>query len=292
MIDRIRVLLLVLCFQLVAQAQIDELITRYAGENANGYIEPLITGFGANLNSGLYRSAKIPVMGLHLNIGITIMAARFSDSQRKFIASTTGYFYPYQQVEAPTIIGDPTGTSAVSPQGGEYVFPGGYDMKSFMIGTPSLTIGSVFGTEATLRYIETNLSEEIGVISLFGIGLRHSVNQYFPTLPLDMAAGIFYHRFNISNIVNSKVYCVHAEVGKSLYILDVYGGLAYESNQASVEYAFDSGIKTTNISVMVTGKNKFRVTAGLGFNFTLFHINLDYNLGHQNVVNASVSLGL
>jgi hypothetical protein len=292
MIYRVRVLLLVLCFQLVAHAQIDELITRYAGENADGYIEPLITGFGANLNSGLYRSAKISVIGLHLNIGVTVMAARFSDSQRKFTATTTGYFYPQQRVEAPTVIGDPAGASAVSPLGTEYVFPGGYDMKSFMIGAPSVTVGTIFGTEATLRYLKTNLSEEIGAISLFGIGFRHSVSQYFPMLPLDIAAGIFYHRFKISDIVNSKVYCVHAEIGKSLNILDVYGGLAYESNKANVEYTFDSGVETTDISIDVTGKNKFRLTAGLGFNFTLFHINLDYNLGNQNVVNATVSLGL
>jgi len=292
MIDRVRVFFFLLCFLLVAQAQVDELITRYAGENGDGYSEPLITGFGANLNSGLYRSAKVPVMGLHLNIGITIMSTRFSDDQRKFTASTTGYFYPPQEVKAPTVIGDPTGASAISPNGSEYVFPGGYDMKSFMIGVPSVTIGSIFGTEASLRYLKARLNEEIGELSLFGIGVRHSVSQYFSMLPIDIAAGIFYHKFKISNIITSNVYCLHAEVGKSLDIMDVYGGLAYESNKAKVEYTFDSGVETVDIFIDVTGKNKFRVTAGLGFNFTLFHINLEYNLGNQNVINAGVSLGL
>ena len=292
MINGIRTLLAVLCFLAAAQAQVDELISRYAGENGDGFIEPLITGFGANLNSGLYRSAKIPVIGLHMTIGINALAARFSDDQRKFTATTTGYFYPVQEVEAPTVIGDPKGASAISPEGTEYVFPGGYDMRSFMIGVPSFTIGSIFGTEATLRYFKARLNEEIGELSLFGIGARHSVSQYFPTLPIDIAAGIFYHKFKISEIVTSNVYCLHAEVGKSLAIMDVYGGLAYEANKAKVEYTFDSGVETADVSIDVTGKNKFRLTAGVGFNFTLFHINLDYNIGNQNVLNAGVSLGL
>jgi len=231
-------------------------------------------------------------MGLHLNFGINAMVTRFSDDQRTFMATTTGYFYPVQEVEAPTVIGNPTGASAVSPDGTEYVFPGGYDMISFMIGVPSFTIGSIFGTEATLRYFKARLNEELGDFSLFGIGARHSVSQYFPTLPLDIAAGIFYHKFKISDIVTSNVYCLHAEVGKSLNIMDVYGGLAYEANTARVEYTFDSGVETEDVSIDVTGKNKFRLTAGVGFNFTLFHINLDYNIGNQNVLNAGISLGL
>ena len=292
MINRAIFLLVTLCLLGTARAQVDELITRYAGENADGFIEPLITGFGANLNSGLYRSANIPLMGLHLNFCINAMAARFSDDQRTFVATTTGYFSPLQEVDVPTVIGDPKGASAVSPDGTEYVFPGGYDMISFMIGVPSFTIGSIFGTEATLRYFKARLNEELGDFSLFGIGARHSVSQYFPTLPLDIAAGIFYHKFKISDIVTSNVYCLHAEVGKSLNIMDVYGGLAYEANTARVEYTFDSGVETEDVSIDVTGKNKFRLTAGVGFNFTLFHINLDYNIGNQNVLNAGISLGL
>ncbi len=273
-------------------AQIDDLIERYAGVNADGFIEPLITGFGADLNSGLYRSARVPRMGLHLNIAINGMLAIFPDDQRTFTAATTGFFFPPKEVETATIIGDGRGTIVTSPSGTEYIFPGGYDMKSFLIGVPTVTVGSIMGTEASLRYFKAKLNEDIGDISLLGFGVRHSISQYFPLLPVDIAAGVFYHKFQISEIVDSKVYCVHAEVGKSLSIIDVYGGLGLESNKAKVEYTFDSGVGTEQVSIDVSGKNKFRMTAGVGFNFALFHINLDYNLGNQNVVNAGISLGL
>jgi len=110
--------------------------------------------------------------------------------------------------------------------------------------------------------------------------------------PVDIAAGFFYHKFKIGDIVKGNVYTIHAEAGKSFVVVNVYGGLAYESNKAKLEYTFDSGIETGDVSLDVTGDNKFRVTAGVGFNFTLFHINVDYCLGKQSVLNAGLSIGL
>jgi hypothetical protein len=274
-----------------SRAQVEDLIKRYAGENAVGYIEPLITGFGANLNSGLYRNANIPQFGLHINFGINGTMAIFSNKQRKFTATTTGYFYPVQQVETSTIIGNPRGTVVTSPTGTEYVFPGGYNLKSFLIGIPQVAVGSFAGTEATIRYFRARLNSNIGDLALFGIGVRHSVSQYFPTLPMDIAAGFFYHKFKIGTIVKSDVYCFHAELGKSFKIVNIYSGLAFESNKAHVEYEFDSTVAAEDVSIDVVGKNKFRITLGVGFNLKLFHINLDYNLGYQNVINTGVSIG-
>jgi hypothetical protein len=274
------------------EAQVDELIQRYAGENGKGYIKPLITGFGADLNSGLYRTANVPKMGLHINIAINGMIAIFSDDQKKFTATTTGYFYPVEEVEAPTVIGDPKGARVSSPQGTDYVFPGGYDVKSFMIAAPTLTVGSIMGTEASLRYFKAELNKDIGELSLFGIGGRHSISQYIPLSPVDIAVGFFYHKFKIGDIVKSNVYTIHAEAGKSFTVINVYGGLAYESNKATLNYTFDSGFETQEVSLDVTGDNKFRFTAGVGFNFTLFHINVDYSIGKQSVLNAGVSVSL
>ncbi len=272
--------------------QIEDLVSRYAGENGEGFIKPLITAFGANLNSGLYRSAHVPTMGLHLNFALNGMVSIFSDDQRSFTATTTGYFYPVEEVKTSTVIGDPQGAIATSPSGTEYVFPGGYDLRSFMIATPTITVGSIYGTEASLRFFQARLSEDIGDISLLGIGARHSISQYIPMSPVDIAAGIFYHRFKIGDIVKSNVTAIHAEVGKSLPVINVYAGLAYETNSASLDYTFDTGVETGEVSLDVTGENKFRTTLGIGFNFTLLHINVDYNIGQQQVLNAGLSVGL
>lgn len=286
------ILILLSGFAANSHGQIDALVERYAGDNAEGFLKPLITGFGANLNSGLYRSANVPKMGLHFNIALNAMVAIFPSDQKTFLATTTGYFTPEQTFDAPTVIGDPKGATATSPSGAEYIFPGGYDMKSFLIGAPTLTVGSIFGTEGSIRYFKARLNEDLGDISLFGIGGRHSVSQYIPMSPVDIAVGVFFHTFKISEIVTSKVSTFHAEVGKSFTIANIYGGLAYETNNAKIEYTFTGGSETEEIDLDVKGDNKFRVTLGAGLNFGLFHWNIDYNIGNQHVINTGISIGL
>ena len=275
-----------------AYSQIDDLVERYAGVNAEGYLKPLITAFGSNLNSGLYRSANVPKIGFHFNIALNAMVAIIPSSQNTFMATTTGYFVPVQTFEAPTVTGDPQGSVVTSGSGAEYIFPGGYDTKSFLLGVPTLTVGSVFGTEASLRFFKARVNEDLGDISLFGIGGRHSISQYFPMSPVDIAVGIFYHTFEISDIVTSNVTAIHAEVGKSFTIANIYGGLAYESTKAKVEYTFESGSTVEDVNLDFNGENKFRITLGAGLNFGLFHWNVDYNIGNHQVINTGISIGI
>jgi len=286
------VAIFLLGFSSDSRAQVEDLVERDAGENADGFLRPLITAFGSNLNSGLYRSAHVPKMGVHVNVAINGMVAMIPSSQRTFQATTTGYFFPVQTVEAPTVMGDPAGVIVTSPNGTAYAFPGGFDSKTFLIGMPTITVGSIFGTEGSIRFFKAKLNDDVGDISLFGIGGRHSVSQYIPLSPVDIAAGVFYHKFKIGDIVDSNVLAIHAEVGKSFTIINVYGGLAYEKNDAKAEYTFDSGSVTQDVNVDITGDNKFRLTLGLGFNFGLFHWNVDYNIGNQQVINTGISIGI
>ncbi len=275
-----------------AHAQLESLLERYTGENAAGFIRPLVTGFGADLNSGLYQSAYVPKGGLHLNIRINGMLALFSSDQKTFLASTQGYFYPPEgEVKTATVVGG-RGTTVTGTGGTKFRFPDGYDLKSLLIGAPTITIGSIAGTEASLRYMSYKTGADIGVISLFGIGARHSISQYIPLSPVDIAAGVFYHHFRVGDIIKNNVYSVHAEAGKSFTFLDVYGGIAWESNKASIRYTADIFGHTEKISINVTGKNRFRGTFGLGFNLLVVHLNLDYSVGRQRVLNAGLSVGL
>jgi hypothetical protein len=275
-----------------AYGQIDDLVERYAGTNAEGYLKPLITAFGSNLNSGLYRSAHVPKMGFHFNIALNAMVAIIPSSQNTFTATTTGYFTPVSQFEAPTVIGDPLGAVVTSGSGAEYISPGGYDTKSFILGAPTFTVGSIFGTEASLRFFKARVNEDLGDVSLLGIGARHSISQYIPMSPVDIAVGLFYHTFEISDIVNSNVSTIHAEVGKSFTMANIYGGLAYESTNAKVEYTFESGSTVEDVNLDFSGTNKFRITLGAGLSFGLFHWNVDYSIGNQHVLNTGISIGI
>jgi hypothetical protein len=278
-------------FRLNITAQMEDLIRRYAGENAEGYVEPIITGLGANLNSGIFISSKVPVSGFHIIFSLNGMLTIYSDKQKRFIGKTNGYFFPPQEVETSTIIGNPQGPVVVSPSGTEFVFPGGYDLKSFLIGIPTLTIGSLYGTEMAVRYVSFKISDDIGRLSMFGTGGRHSISQYFSTSPVDISGGVFYHKFKVGDIIKSDMWIIHLETGKSFSFIDLYSGLGYESNIAKVEYTYVSTFETADISVDVTGKNNFRLTLGIGFKIFPYQFNIDYNIGYQNVIHAGFSVG-
>lgn len=285
------ILLIFFSFNQTAHAQLETLLERYTGQNAEGYLQPLVTAFGGNLNSGLYRTAKVPKGGLHLDLRLNAMMSLFSDDQKTFTASTQGYFYPPETVETATVIGN-EGATVTGTGGTQFRFPDGYDIKSFPTAVPTLTIGSIAGTEASVRFASANLGEDVGTLTLYGFGVRHSISQYIPLSPVHIAAGVFYQNFKVGDIIKSDVLSIHAEASKSFLFLELYGGIAYEKNKASVNYTFTALDTDQDISIDITGNNKFRTTLGVAVNLLMLHVHADYNLGNQNIVNAGISIGL
>ena len=191
---------LVLIASIPASAQIGDAISACTGDNAEGYLEPLARAIGANLNSALFHSAHVPEGGLHVSLELGMMAVLFSDDDETFSATTEMGFSPETTVEASTVVG-PTGSIIVDGDGGTaFAFPGGFDLASFALAAPQLRIGSFKGTEALIRYMVFDTGDvEIGDVDLQGYGLRHSISQYFPGLPVDIAAGIMYQRFKLGD---------------------------------------------------------------------------------------------
>ena len=181
-----------------ANAQLKANLERYTGNNAIGYLQPLITALGTDFNRGWYHSANIPRHGFQLHLGPRVMSTFIATADRRYQATTEGNFSPAQTTEAPTVVGDTKAVAVNGTGGSTYFFPGGFDIKSVLFATPQLTIGSVAGTEATFRYIALEIGDtEIGNVNLFGAGLRHSVSQYFGDFPVALAAGVFYQRFKL-----------------------------------------------------------------------------------------------
>ncbi len=278
-------------YPLPAQS-LETLLERYTGKNAPGYIKPLITAFGANLNSGLFRSAKIPKGGLHLNFALNGMVSVFSDEQKTFTATTEGFFYPEQQVETSTIVGSGKGKTVVGSGGTLFTFPGGYELESFGLAVPTVTIGSIAGTEASVRYISTDLGEDIGKLTLLGLGIRHSLSQYIPLFPIDLAAGVFYHKFDVADIVKTRLFTVHAEASRSLLLLEIYGGAALDFNSTDINYTFTALDPPQEVSINLKESGQFRALVGVALNLLVLHANIDYSFGYQNVISAGLSLGL
>ena len=68
--------------------------------------------------------------------------------------------------------------------------PAGTGYKFTVSPTAQIGIGLPFGTELKIRYVPKLKVKEYGDISLFGLGLMHSITQYIPgsaMLPFDLS---------------------------------------------------------------------------------------------------------
>lgn len=271
--------LLLFCILPTASAQkLNDFIAKYGNENGEGFMQPLADAFGSNINSGLYQSAKVPLGGFHLTIGVMVMGAPITESRKTFTAKTEGFFSPEQTTSAPTIFGSTDGSKVTGTGGTTYAFPGGLNMTTFAIAAPQVTIGSVYGTDATVRFFQAKLGNSIGDLMLWGIGVRHNLNQYFRKLPVDIAAGIYQQHFEIGDIVSANATLISAQASYTTSVLTLYGGPGFEISNMDVTYDGSSG----KVTIALKSRNNIRFTAGALVSLAFFRLYADYNLASQS----------
>ncbi|NOZ60569.1 MAG: hypothetical protein GXO74_02700 [Calditrichaeota bacterium] len=271
---------------------IENFVSKYTSENGKKYLQPLADAFGANMNSGFFHSAHIERNGFQFYGGIVTMFAPIADDQKVFTAQTEGLFSPPTTAEAPTIFGNSENVAVEGTGGTAYVFPGGFDMTTFPIAVPQLSFGSIMGTEAMLRFIDIKLDDNLGKLSLVGFGVRHSVSQYFPTLPVDIAVGFYKQSFKLGNIIDANSLSIGAQASYSKGILTFYGGLANESSNLNISYAYESDENGEDISFELKAKNSFRLTTGVAAALGPIVLHTDFNFAQQNVVVVGLGIGL
>lgn len=264
---------------LSARAQkLNDFVAKYGNENGVGFMQPLADAFGANINSGIYQTAKIPLEGFHLNFSVMLMGAPITDSRKTFSAKTDGFFAPQQTADAPTIFGKTDGKTVTGNAGTSYLFPGGLSMTTFAIAAPQLTVGSLYGTEATVRFFQAKLGDNIGQLKLWGIGARHNINQYFKKLPLDVAAGIYQQHFEIGDVVSANATLISAQGSYTTSVLTFYGGPGVEISSMDVTYDGTGG----KVTLALKSKNSVRFTVGAAVTLAFFRLYADYNLASQS----------
>ena len=285
---------LVLIASIPASAQIEDAISAYTGANAEGYLEPLAQAIGANLNSALFHSAHVPEGGLHVSLELGLMAVLFSDDDETFMATTEMGFSPETTVEAPTVVG-PGGAIIVPGDGGTaFPFPGCFNLASLALAAPQLRIGSFRGTEAVIRYMVFNTGEvEIGDFDLQGYGLRHSISQYLPGLPVDIAAGIMYQRFKLGDdLIDATAFSFGAQASMSFplvfAVVEPYAGLSMDTFQMDVEYDDEDG---DPVSVEFDSRSTAHLTLGLHAQVTVVSLYGEYNIAEQSGFAVGMGFG-
>jgi hypothetical protein len=270
--------------------QIEDNLSSYTGENAQGYLGPLRDALGASLNSGVFMYAGVPAGGLHFRFELKGMLVNFSDEDRVFQAKTEDYFGSDETAEVPTVVGDEDAVTVQDDQtGATFTFPGGFNIDRFGLAVPQLTVGSIYGTEAVGRYIAVETGDaEIGDIKLLGLGLRHSLSDDLE-LPVDLAATVFWQKLEIGDdFIDAKSLTVGGQVGKSFGLLGAYAGLSYDSIDLDVQYETSINGETEQLDVDFDKESTGHLTLGATLKLGLLHLNGEFN----QASNTSVAFGL
>ena len=264
-------------------AQLDANLGALTPENVKGYLKPLPKALSATLNMAEFQSGNIPIAGFNLTVGVHAMGVTFSDDDKKYTPKDPpGFTHTGAQLEVPTVVG---GTLAVAQpgSGGTTLYnPGGFDISQFTIAVPQIAIGSVAGTRAVVRWIQFDAGDnELGHVSLFGIGVQHSISRYLKQLPVDLAVGGMYQTFTLGDnkLIDTKVF--HGEVTASRKLamwIQPYVGIGFDT--FSMEANYDqtvSGGGTTKYNVKFDNENAFHGTLGvlLGFPLVKLHAQVD-----------------
>ena len=231
------------------------------------YMAPWANAFGAGLNGSWYNTAKPHKLGgFDITVGFNI--GMVPDADGTFNVGDLGLTTLTGTGTASTVSGPadagPTLTKTVSGITlASFSLPPGTDWKLIPVPTGQIGIGLPMGTELKIRYMP-KLTIKDGDVSLWGVGLMHSIMQYIPGnkmlpvdlsvfggytklmghVPIDLPAGspANYTTYNASSsfsdqrmaaTVSALNIGIIGSVG--IPIVTLYGGLGYSKTQTEIK---------------------------------------------------------
>ena len=277
-----------------AEAQLSDNLGALTGENSRKYLGPLPDAFSGTMNSAIFTSGKVPKVGIEFTVGVKVMGVKFDDQDRLYTPTDPpGFTSTPPVIPAPTVVGGSDAVSQSGQGGATQYYPGGFDPGEFAFAAPQLSVGSVMGTRAVVRWFAHDFAADnfIEKISFFGIGAQHSLSQHVPALPLDLALGVFYQSFKINDrLLDIKT--VHLDVtgSRSLGIVQPYGALGLDTFKMDADYE-DSNNPGSHITVDFDRTTHIHLTAGVLINFPIVKLHGEANLAATNGVAVGLSFG-
>ena len=279
-------------FSLQTLAQVEDRFQSLLDKDLEQFAQPLATSIGVGFNSGTYNTAYVSKL-FGFSIGVRGMLMLIPDEQLTFTPEDLPENYSTDK-ETATIFGG-KGTAYSGPLG-YLTYPAGIDKNYFPLVTPQASV-SAFGTELMIRYLpEIQVGDEN--LTLFGFGIKHSISQYIPLIPIDIAVQYTNNTFSITNIVEVKSSAFNVHASKSFALVTVYGGLQYETSTLDLEYTYKDENGTSpnkdgeNFKLNFEGDNNIRATVGAALNLTFLTLNADFSLGAQNAASVGLSFGM
>jgi len=176
------------------------------------------------------------------------------------------------------------------------------DLSFLPLAAPQVSVGTVYGTQATFRYLPSlTLNDDLGKLKYFGFGIQHNPGVWLSKpLPVDIALSFFTQDLKIGDLFETKATAFGLNVGKRLGtdLLNVtpYAGFMFESADMEVTYTYavvtPTGTYTEDISFKLKGENKNRIILGLSLRLLTFNLNADYNLSKYDSFTTGLTFGL
>ncbi len=279
----------------VAQSELENALVQYNAETVQGYVQPIADLYSANINAGFYHTAAIPTAGLHIEFSFVGMGSIVGNDQETYMANAPQGFDP-STFETATIFGDQGMLITDESTGLQYRGSDGIlNTSIFAQGVLQLGVGYVFGTEAILRYLPSPslANDKFPETTLFGVGVRHSVTQYIPNSPVDVAAGVFYNRLKVGEIIDFNSVAVGAQASKSFSALTLYGGLQWENSTMNLSF-MSSDVTATSplVDLDLDGDNAVRLTLGTHLTLAIVHLFVDANFGSITNFSGGIGIGI
>lgn len=290
-----KLIFLIAVFGLLTGKVFSQFDDRFGSIDENDIInfaKPMVTTLGTGLNSGGFHTAKVAKI-FGFSIGIKGMMI--------FIPNDQLTFDP--KLPAGYASGDPSAT-IWGDKGGIYSgpygfipYPDGFNQTSIPFGVPQASI-SALGTELLVRFIPS-IKVNNDEFNFFGIGVKHTISQWIPLIPVDVAVQVLYNKLEVTNLISSTNLAFNAHASKSFGVFTAYGGLQYESSNFKLDYKIKGDPASGNpllrtdrdIEVDIDGDNTFRIVIGGALNLAFLTISADYSLGSQSVFTGGLTFG-
>jgi hypothetical protein len=230
-------------------AQLSGNLGALTAENAKGYLGPLPKALSGTLNAAVFQTGRVPKTGINFTVGVRLMGVSFDDKDRTYSPTPPPGFTPTEDVAAPTIIGDLNAVSQ-SGQGGTVLYhPSGFDTDNFAIAVPQLEIGAIAGTRAIVRWISLDVGDsDFGKLDLLGIGGQHSLSQYLPGFPVDLAAGVMWQKFQIGDdLVDVKTLQFNVTGSRKFMVFEPYVGVGFDKLDMKSKYESTTSTPPTKL---------------------------------------------
>jgi len=176
------------------------------------------------------------------------------------------------------------------------------DLSFLPLAAPQVSVGTVYGTQATFRYLPSiTLNGDLGKLKYFGFGIQHNPAVWLSNpIPVDVALSFFTQNLKIGDLFKSKATAfglnASKRFGTGLLNVAPYAGFMFESANMEVTYTYtvktSTGTYKEEINFELEGENKSRLVLGISLRLLTLNLNADYNFSKYNSFTAGLTFGL